>query len=336
MSEVKMTNTDSRDSLLVLDHVSKFYGTVIGVGDLNLNLPRGAYGLVGPNGSGKTTLINLMTGAFAPSIGTVKILGRNPAKQRDVLASIGLCPASDILYPNVSAFHWVSYLTELHGFSKSEAEDRAVKSLRELGMEANMMRPIGSYSLGMRQRTKLAQATAHDPELLILDEPFNGLDPIGRHDLSEFLGNWNASGKSLILASHILHEVEAITSSFLLIHGGRILASGDASEVRTMLRGFPVEVRLTGRGLDHLAGVLSQESWMMGLDFEDAGQTLVIRVGDKGAFYDRLRELACDEKIALNSIDSPDGSLESAFDLLLRVHRGELLEGGVQELAKAT
>ena len=152
--------------LIELNHVSRFYGTVIGVGDLNLTLERGAYGLVGPNGSGKTTFINLVTGMLTPSIGSVGVLGKDPGADRTVLREIGLCPASEILLPNVSALQWVEYQTALHGYSKNEAYTRAVDSLVQVGMEEGMRRPIGSYSLGMRQRTKLAQAMAHDPELL--------------------------------------------------------------------------------------------------------------------------------------------------------------------------
>lgn len=310
-------------SILKLSHVSRFYNTVIGVGDLNIDLPVGAYGLVGPNGSGKTTFINLITGVLSPSIGQVEVFGRNPSRDRSVLRQIGLCTASDILYPNVTALQWVEYMTGLHGFSRREARQRAVESLRLVGMEAGMRRPIGSYSLGMRQRTKLAQATAHDPELLILDEPFNGLDPIGRHELTEFLNAWIARGRSLILASHILHEVEAITRSFLLIHGGRILASGDAGEVRSMLSGFPVEVRLGGEGLTKLSALLASEPWLRGMDINDDQTKLTVRVSDKAAFEHRLVELACLPEISICSFDSPDGSLEAAFELLLRVHRGE-------------
>ncbi len=311
--------------LLKLNHVSRFYRTVIGVGDLNLELPNGAYGLVGPNGSGKTTLINLLTGVLAPSIGSVEIMGADPVAQRDVLRRIGLCPASDILYPNISALQWVEHLTILQGFSQRDAYQRAVDSLVRLGMEANMRRPIGSYSLGMRQRTKLAQATAHDPELLILDEPFNGLDPIGRHELTEFLNEWSRRGRSLILASHILHEVEAITAAFLLIHGGRILASGDASEVRSMLSGFPVEVCLRGSGLRRVAAEIANEDWLQGIDVEHEPQQLRIRVSDQAAFQQRLAQLVQLPEVNLTSLESPDGSLEAAFDLLLRVHRGEHL-----------
>jgi ABC-2 type transport system ATP-binding protein len=309
--------------LLELEHVSRFYKTVIGVGDLNLQLPRGAYGLIGPNGSGKTTFINLITGLLRPSIGRVRVLGENPARQRAVLRKIGLCPASDILYPNISGRRWVETMTGLHGFSAADARERAVESLVQVGMSDNMERPIGAYSLGMRQRTKLAQAIAHGPELLILDEPFNGLDPIGRHELSEFLRAWIERGRDLILASHILHEVEAITTSFLLIHGGRVLASGDAREVRSMLSGFPVEVELQGTGLPQLAQRFSTEAWFSGLSFSDDRSRMTIRVTEQAEFLAALAQAACEKGINLSSVNSPDGSLEGAFELLLRAHRGE-------------
>lgn len=311
------------EPLLQLEHVSRFYKTVIGVGDLNLELPLGAYGLIGPNGSGKTTFINLVTGMLRPSIGRVRVLGKNPVHQREVLRHIGLCPASDLLYPNISALQWVEYMTGLHGFSRGDAKQRAHESLLSLGMEDNMRRPIGSYSLGMRQRTKLAQAIAHSPQLLILDEPFNGLDPIGRHELSEFLKKWIEQGRNLILASHILHEVEAITSAFLLIHGGRVLASGDAREVRSMLSGFPVEVEVEGDGLEGFAQNLVSQTWFSGLSFGESKRLLKLSVTDQTQFLEYLAAAACEAEVNLTAVRSPDGSLEGAFGLLLRAHRGE-------------
>ncbi len=311
------------DLLLELEHVSRFYKTVIGVGDLNLQLPRGAYGLIGPNGSGKTTFINLVTGLLRPSIGRIHVLGKNPSRHRRVLSKIGLCPASDILYPNISGLQWVETMTGLHGIARAEARQRAIDSMTRVGMSDNMELPIGAYSLGMRQRTKLAQAIAHEPELLILDEPFNGLDPIGRHELSEFLREWIERGRSLILASHILHEVEAITTSFLLIHGGRVLASGDAREVRLMLSGFPVEIELQGTGLAVLARRFSSQAWFRGLSFSEDRQRMTIRVSDQSQFLTALSQAACDDDVNLSSVNSPDGSLEGAFEMLLRAHRGE-------------
>ncbi len=171
--------------MIRFEHVTKLYKTVIGVNDVSLDLAPGAYGLLGPNGSGKTTFINLIIGQLRPTIGSVRVFGQNPWSRSELLRRIGICPAIDVLLPNVTALDWVQYLVRLHGFDAAEATLRAKNALELVGMQHAMRRPIGTYSLGMRQRTKIAQAIAHDPELLILDEPFNGLDPVGRHELTE-------------------------------------------------------------------------------------------------------------------------------------------------------
>lgn len=312
------------ESVIQLQNASRFYKTVIGVGDVSIDLPVGAYGLIGPNGSGKTTLLNLITGMLAPSLGSVRVFGENPRANRSVLRRIGLCPATDILYPNISAVQWVTYLTSLHGIPASRSREIAEESLARVGMQEDMHRPIGSYSLGMRQRVKLAQAIAHEPDLLILDEPFNGLDPIGRHELSELMKDWIRQGRSLILASHVLHEVESVTSAFLLIHGGRILATGDASEVGVMLSGSPVEVQIGGSGLGVAAARFASESWLSGMEFSEARDRLNLRVNNRDSFYQSLSTVALLPEVNIKSLESPDGSLEAAFDLLLKVHRGEV------------
>ena len=222
--------------------VTKLYGRVIGVNDVSLTLPPGAHGLLGPNGSGKSTLLNLVTGQLKPSLGSVRVLGETPRNNAALHLQIGYCPGSEGLYTNVSGFEWVRFLQQLHGMSNSEAHEAAVTALDLVGMSEHMHRPIATYSRGMRQRTKLAQAIAHDPNLLILDEPFNGLDPIARHDMTVLLRDWIDQGKSLLLASHVLHEVESITRSFLLICGGRLLASGTAEEVHQLLANVPNEL----------------------------------------------------------------------------------------------
>jgi ABC-2 type transport system ATP-binding protein len=309
--------------MIHLEHVTKLYGTVIGVNDLQCQLEPGAYGLIGPNGSGKTTLINLLTGNLRPSLGSLTVMERTPWRHRGLLRRIGLCPASDILLPSVSALEWVTYQTAMHGFRTSEARRRARHALEQAGLGTAMRDRMGTYSLGMRQRVKLAQAIAHDPDLLILDEPFNGLDPIGRHDMTEFLKQWASSGRSLILASHILHEVEAVTSAFLLIHGGRLLASGQASEVQADLVDYPQEVRLRGRGLENLAAQLVQSTGVDRLEFNFHRDEMTLHVRHSEVFFRELVELAQRPGVALQSVESSQGSLDAAFEALLRRHRGE-------------
>jgi ABC-2 type transport system ATP-binding protein len=269
-------------------------------------------------------MINLLTGNLRPSLGTVRVQGVDPWRHRSVLRSIGLCPASDLYLPSVSAIDWVTYMLGLGGFSRSEARQRAVTSLRKVGMEANQHRPIGNYSLGMRQRTKLAQAIAHDPQWLILDEPFNGLDPVGRHELADLVREWSQQGRGLLLASHVLHEVESVTSQFLLIFGGRLLASGNASEVQSMLVDFPKEVRLLGKGLQPLASSLIQCAAVNFVRLSPDGREMTIGARNATAFYELLRQKVVELKVEVEQIVSPDGNLAMAFDTLMRVHRGEL------------
>jgi ABC-2 type transport system ATP-binding protein len=230
--------------MIQLDHVTKLYGPVIGVNDITLTLEQRAYGLLGPNGSGKSTLLNLITGQLRPTLGGVRMFGADPRNNAAVYRRLGVCPEQDVLYGNVTAFQWVRYLLELYGLGRGDAAARAENALTQVGMAHAMHRQIGGYSQGMRQRTKLAQALAHGPDLLILDEPFNGLDPVGRHDMTVVLRDWVQAGKGLLMASHILHEVEAITHSFLLICGGRLLASGSAEEVRALLADIPAEISI--------------------------------------------------------------------------------------------
>ena len=312
-----------RLTMIRLQNVTKLYGNVIGVNDLTVDLEPGAYGLVGPNGSGKTTLINLLTGQLRPSIGSVRVFDKNPWSRRQLLRRIGLCPATDVLYPNVSAFEWVKFLVRMHGFSPAESDKLAGESLDVVGMSVNMHRPMGTYSLGMRQRTKLAQAIAHRPDLLILDEPYNGLDPVGRYEMTEMLKAWAKDGKSILFASHVLHEIEAITSSFLLIYGGRILASGTALEIESILLDTPQEVGIYGPDAARLIPHLANEPWVESLNLLDERSQLRVGLRDPAQLFDRLPAWIDEGSLRIDRFQTANGNLTALFDSLLRHHRGE-------------
>jgi len=310
--------------MIDLEQATKLYGTVIGVNDVTLSLERGAHGLLGPNGSGKTTLLNLICGQLRPTLGSVRVLGMRPWNNRLVLRRIGVCPEQDVLYPNVTGFQWVRYLMELHGFGRREAGRRAERSLDEVGMSEAMHRKIDGYSRGMRQRTKLAQALAHEPELLMLDEPFTGLDPVGRHEMTLLLKQWIRDGKSLLLASHILHEVEAITPSFLLICGGRLLASGSAEEVHSLLADVPNEICIRCDGASQLARRLVEEETVEAVRFVDEGKSLVLSTRSPARVYAQLPGWIEGTDIRIHELRSADDSLRSLFTSLLRIRRGML------------
>jgi ABC-2 type transport system ATP-binding protein len=310
--------------MISLQHVTKLYGPVIGVNDITLSVPCGAYGLIGPNGSGKSTLLNLMTGQLRPTMGAVRVFDATPRNNAAVLRRLGVCPEHDALYPDVTGLDWVRYLLRLYGLGRREARRRAEETLERLGMAHAMRRRMGSYSRGMRQRTKLAQAFAHDPELLILDEPLNGLDPVGRHDVTVQLQEWIRRGRGLLLASHMLHEVEAVTDSFLLICGGRLLASGSAEEVHTLLAEIPNEIRVRTNDAGRLARRLVEEQVVESVRFADGGQTLTVATRNPAAIYARLPEWIEGTGIEIRELRSTDESLQALFNALMRIHRGTL------------
>ena len=315
--------------MIELQRVTKLYKLVIGINDISLSLPPGAYGLIGPNGSGKTTLINLLTGQLKPTLGRVRVFGQNPWNRPQLLRRLGYCPAVDPAHWNVSALEWVTYLMEMTQYSHAEAQRRAETALAEVGLADVMRRPIQTYSLGMRQRIKLAQALAHEPDWLILDEPFNGLDPIGRFAMTELLQKWVREGRNLLLASHVLHEVEEITRSFLLLCGGRLLASGTADEIARDLGNIVGEVRLRGTRMDRVAREMADDPDVFSLRFlpHRTGLTMTVRSTD--AFRRRLQRVLANESVVLEELDTPGHSLDTLFTTLMKMHRGEAVGGDV-------
>lgn len=313
--------------MIELHQATKLYRNVIGINDVTLSLDRGTWGLLGPNGSGKTTLINLILGQLKPTLGTVRLFGKNPWRRSSLLRNVGLCPATDVIYPRVTGLEWVTYLTRMHGLNSFAAKRKAIAALETVRMDHAMHRPMRTYSLGMRQRAKIAQSIAHEPELLILDEPFNGLDPVGRSEMTTFIRRWAGQGKSVILASHILHEIEAIHPSFLLISGGRLLASGSPEEVHNILAGSPFTLELRCSDPERLGRLLIERCEIQSVEFSSDGQGLSVTTRTASNVYESLPQLIHDSGIHVYEMQSNDDSLKSLFGTLTRIHRGELQTG---------
>lgn len=316
--------------MIELEQTTKLYRTVIGVNDISLSLPEGTYGLLGPNGSGKTTLINLILGQLRPTLGSVRLFGQNPWKRSRLLARVGLCPATEVSYPRVTGLEWVQHLVQLHGFSIRDARKKAIAAFELVRLDYAMHRPMRNYSLGMRQRAKLAQAIAHDPELLILDEPFNGLDPVGRNDMKRMLLEWKEQGRSLILASHILHEVEAVNPSFLLISGGRLLASGSPEDVRSILANTPNTLQIYTSDPRELMAAAIQLPVVSAVRLIDPGKNepeyVEIDTDSAVQLLESMSEVVAGG-IEISEIRSADESLKHLFSTLMKIHRGETKGG---------
>ena len=255
-------------SAIVTDHLSKWYGQVSGLNDVTVSVPPGITGLLGPNGAGKSTFMKLVTGQLKPSKGTVRVLGEPIWRNHELYRRIGFCPEQDAFYDRMTGAEWVSALVGLNGYSEQETADATRRALGAVDLLDAADRKIGGYSKGMRQRVKLAQALAHDPELLILDEPLSGMDPIMRRRTIRQIKEWGRSGKSVLVSSHILHEVESMTSNILLINNGRIVAEGNVHQIRELIDEHPHTVYVRSEDPKRLARAVLVEDGVISLRFE--------------------------------------------------------------------
>ena len=230
--------------MIVLDGVSRWYGQVIGVNDISCTIKPGMVALLGQNGAGKTTLLRLITGQLRPTTGSITVFGEEPFANPNVLKRLGYCPDVDNFYEHSTGRAFVRFLAELGGMPTQQAKDRTATMLEMVGMTPAADRKIAGYSKGMRQRIKLAQAMIHDPEIIVLDEPLNGLDPVGRRQYIELLHQLALEGRTILVSSHILYEVETMTKALILLHRGRLLAEGDIGVIRSLIDQHPHRVRL--------------------------------------------------------------------------------------------
>jgi ABC-2 type transport system ATP-binding protein len=305
------------DAIATTDHLSKWYGQVIGLNDVTLAIGSGVTGLLGPNGAGKSTLLKLLSGQIKPSTGSVRVLGEpvwgNPAIYR----RMGLCPEQDAFYDRMTGHEWVAALLRLHGLDERQAADMAMAALEQVDLREAAHKRIGAYSKGMRQRVKLAQAIAHQPELLILDEPLSGMDPLARRKTIRLLRDWAAAGRHVIVSSHILHEVEALTSDILLMHHGRVLAEGNVHQIRDLIDEHPHTVCMRTRHPRALARDLMESEDVLSVRFDE--DAVYVQTAKPDAFYARLTERGAHDGAGdIYEVTSPDDNLQAVFDYLVK------------------
>jgi ABC-2 type transport system ATP-binding protein len=305
------------DALLEARSLTKLYGVVIGLNDVTLDLPKGVRGLLGPNGAGKSTFLKLVTGQLRPTEGEVRVFGERPWGNPGLFRRVGFCPEQDSFWDFLTAREFVAALARLGGCDAAEASRRATAALERCGAQEFMDRKIGGFSKGMRQRTKVAQALVHDPELVILDEPLSGTDPIGRHDLVELVKQLGREGRSVLISSHVLHEVQAMTEDFLLIHSGRVLASGNVHEIRGVMNEYPHRITIRADDARGLAHVLMRDLPVTGVDVNEAAGTLLVLTREPKLFYEGLTRLAAGGAGRVREIVSQDDNLDAVFHYLV-------------------
>jgi ABC-2 type transport system ATP-binding protein len=303
--------------IIATDRLSKWYGQVIGLNDISVSVPPGITVLLGPNGAGKSTFMKVMTGQLMPSKGTITVLGEPIWRNPGLYFRIGFCPEQDAFYERMTGLEWVTALVRLNGLSEAAAEAAARRALDAVDLADAAGKKIGAYSKGMRQRVKMAQALAHDPDLLILDEPLSGMDPIMRRKTIRMIKDWGRAGKSIIVSSHILHEIESMTANILLINQGRILAEGNVHQIRDLIDEHPHTVSVKAEQPRVLAREFLGFDDVLSLKFED--NAVVVQTGRPDAFYARLTDLAASGAAGgIHEVTSPDDNLQAVFQYLIK------------------
>jgi ABC-2 type transport system ATP-binding protein len=297
-----------------LDHVSRWYGNVVAVNDVSFALGPGVTGLLGPNGAGKTTLLHLLAGLLAPSAGTVRVAGQPTFGDPSIYRLVGLVPEREAVPGYLTGREFVRLNAALQGLADPRpAADRAIATV-ELADAAD--RAIGTYSKGMRQRIKLASALVHEPQVLLLDEPFNGMDPRQRLHMMDLLRRMAAEGRAILFSSHILEEVERVAEAVLVVYAGRLAASGDFRSIRRLMTDRPHRFTIRSSDDRGLATALLTHPAVFGVELLDG--RLAVQASDLTAFARGLAPIARTAGIRLHELTATDDTLESVFSYLVR------------------
>jgi ABC-2 type transport system ATP-binding protein len=303
------------DRRVVFDDVSKFYGEVLGVNRVNLSIPPGITSLVGPNGSGKTTLMNLIAGLLRPTRGRVSVLGLSPARPEEMFRAIGYATQHDAFPPGLTGYELIECYLRVHGYGRADAETLAWAALERVGLIEAAKRKVAGYSKGMRQRVKLAQAMAHRPSVLILDEPLNGLDPMARAEMSALFRELAAAGLHVVVSTHILHEVDRISDQVVLLNGGYVVAEGEIEGVRDEMEEHPVQVAVRCDRPQLLASRLFLADHVVEAKLERGA--LFVRTRDADRFYLLLNQVVLEEGLRVESVAPADTDVLAVYHYLI-------------------
>jgi len=306
----------SPNDRVVFENVSKFYGDVLGVNRVNLHIPPGVTSLVGPNGSGKTTLMNLMTGLIRPSRGHITVLGIRTDQPEELFRYVGYCTQFDSFPKGFTGYQFVYSYLRLYGCAHGEADDLTWRAIERVNLVEAAKRKIAGYSKGMRQRIKLAQATCHGPSVLVLDEPLNGLDPLVRAETIALFRSLAEDGMHVIISSHILHEVDAISDQVVLLSNGYVVAEGKIKGVRSEMQDHPMQILIRCNKPEELASKVFEQSSAVEAQIHKDGRGLLIKTRDADKFYLMLNHIA-QNGVAIESVAPADDDVNSVYEYLI-------------------
>lgn len=313
------------NELIVVENVSKFYGEVLGVNRVSLSIEPGITSLVGPNGAGKTTLMNLITGLLLPTKGSVRVLGVPVSDPERFYRNVGYCSQFDAFPKGLSGYQIVHSNLQLMGLSSADAESRTWQVIEQVNMKDAARRRVGGYSKGMRQRIRLAMALAHEPKVLVLDEPLNGLDPMARAEAIDLFRKFAESGMHVVISSHIMHEVDLISDSVIMMSGGYIVAEGDIQGVRSEMEEHPIQVLVRcDRPREVAARVLQQDS-AVEVRIHSDGRGLLIATRNADRFYELLNRIVLEDGIAVEAVAPADEDVNAVYQYLVGPGGGTLV-----------
>lgn len=301
---------------IIFDNVSRFYGDVLGVNRVTLNIPPGITSLVGPNGSGKTTLMNLMTGLVRPTRGEIRVLGVSPQDPENLFKLVGYSTQFDSYPRGMTGFQFIQSYLRLFGMSAKDAGDAAARVIERVNLSEAAHRKVAGYSKGMRQRIRLAQAIAHDPRVLVLDEPLNGLDPLVRAETIALFRSWAAEGRHVIVSSHILHEVDTISDQVVLLANGYVVAEGQIKGVRDEMREHPMQVMIRCDRANEMAARVFSSDHVVEARLHSDGGGVLIKTRDADSFYRLLNRIALDG-FTIESVAPADDNVNSLYEYLI-------------------
>jgi ABC-2 type transport system ATP-binding protein len=301
---------------VVFDEVSRFYGEVLGVNRVSLNIPPGITSLVGPNGSGKTTLMNLMTGLIHPDRGSILMRGITPRDPKHLMQITGYATQYDAAPRWATGLSFITTGLLLFGYGRPQAEKMAWKALERLSLTEAANRKVAGYSKGMRQRVRLAQAIAHEPDILVLDEPLNGLDPLVRAETIALFRAWAAEGKHVILSSHVLQEVDVISDQVILIANGMIVAEGEIRNVREEIHERPSQYIIRCRDASRLAAKLFMEDHITEIKLNEDHMGMLVMTRDREQFSRALGRIALDGH-KIDGVIPADENVDALYEYLI-------------------
>jgi len=303
---------------IVFNNVSKFYGEILGVNRVSLNIPAGITSLVGPNGAGKTTLMNLMVGLLRPTRGTITVVGIPTDQPERLFRKIGYCSQFDSFPPGLTGREFIRAFLTVSGFLKSQADELTDKALARVELLPAADRKVGAYSKGMRQRVRLAQSIAHDPSVLVLDEPLNGLDPMVRAETIALFRQLAADGLHLIISSHILHEVDMMSDRVVLLNNGYVVAEGGIQGVRDEMDvEHPVQVLIRCNNPSLLASRIFQSNDVVEARVHDDRHGLFVKIRNPDQFYLSLNDVVSEGRVEVESIAPVDDDLSAVYEYLI-------------------